>query len=403
MKPKRFVIVVVFVLIACILLISFTKRSSVRRALSVYSSSRSWPYVIAEKALATTTSQPIAPLMPTDAKRVSSAPHERKNPSPIRAATARPSPIRKPKKESSTPRPPPPRPKSTPVAEKKANSPKDICPKMPPNLSGPLMINEDVTLELDRIEKESVADGMVVGGLFTPRSCKARNSIAIIVPFRNREEQLKVFLHYMVPILRRQLLQFRIYVVEQSDALIFNRGAVMNVGYVEARKDMDYDCYAWHDVDLIIENDKNIYFCPSDETKAIHLTTVIHKSGHTWRPYSTCFGGAAIMTKNQVQKTNGYSNVYWGWGGEDDDLFFRLRSKGMGFVRPVESIGSYVMLLKHHKSAALNPRRFDQLKTRERRFSSDGINSVKYTVVDRKLYSLYTRIRMKLEKEQWGG
>ena len=44
--------------------------------------------------------------------------------------------------------------------------------------------------------------------------------------------------------------------------------------------------------------------------------------------------------------------------------------------------------------------RFDQLKTRERRFSSDGINSVKYTVVDRKLYSLYTRIRMKLEKEQ---
>lgn len=56
----------------------------------------------------------------------------------------------------------------------------------------------------------------------------------------------------------------------------------MNVGYVEARKDMDYDCYAWHDVDLIVENDKNIYFCPSDETKAIHLTTVIHKSGHTW-------------------------------------------------------------------------------------------------------------------------
>ena len=35
----------------------------------------------------------------------------------------------------------------------------------------------------------------------------------------------------------------------------------------------------------------------------------------------------------------------------------RLRSKGMGFVRPIESIGSYTMLLKHHKSAALNPRR----------------------------------------------
>jgi hypothetical protein len=35
----------------------------------------------------------------------------------------------------------------------------------------------------------------------------------------------------------------------------------MNVGVKESMKLTDFDCFIFHDVDLIPENDKNIYSC----------------------------------------------------------------------------------------------------------------------------------------------
>jgi len=37
---------------------------------------------------------------------------------------------------------------------------------------------------------------------------------------------------------------------------------LMNIGFVEALKIYDYQCFIFHDVDLIPENDNNIYNCP---------------------------------------------------------------------------------------------------------------------------------------------
>jgi hypothetical protein len=37
------------------------------------------------------------------------------------------------------------------------------------------------------------------------------------------------------------------------------------------------------------------------------------------------FGGASLLNTSTFQLVNGFSNQYWGWGGEDDDLLQRLR------------------------------------------------------------------------------
>ena len=49
--------------------------------------------------------------------------------------------------------------------------------------------------------------------------------------------------------------------------------------------------------------------------------------------FSEIFGGAAAMTPEQLTKVNGFSNQYWGWGGEDDDMFKRIDANKFKIIR----------------------------------------------------------------------
>ena len=39
--------------------------------------------------------------------------------------------------------------------------------------------------------------------------------------------------------------------------------------------------------------------------------------------YEEFFGGMVAIYPAQFQKTKGFSNMFWGWGSEDDDLYNR--------------------------------------------------------------------------------
>jgi len=42
----------------------------------------------------------------------------------------------------------------------------------------------------------------------------------------------------------------------------FNRAMLMNIGAAEALRQDAFQCFIFHDVDLIPEDDRNIYSCP---------------------------------------------------------------------------------------------------------------------------------------------
>ena len=40
-------------------------------------------------------------------------------------------------------------------------------------------------------------------------------------------------------------------------------------------------------------------------------------------PYDAIFGGVTALRKEHFKMVNGYSNIFFGWGGEDDDMSSR--------------------------------------------------------------------------------
>ncbi len=53
----------------------------------------------------------------------------------------------------------------------------------------------------------------------------------------------------------------RLYLTYQDPSADFNRGLLMNIGFKEASSEGRYSCYIFHDVDLLPENDNNLYIC----------------------------------------------------------------------------------------------------------------------------------------------
>jgi len=48
--------------------------------------------------------------------------------------------------------------------------------------------------------------------------------------------------------------------------------------------------------------------------------------------YSTLFGGIEAFSTEHFQLVNGFSNQFFGWGGEDDNLYDRLPVYVMFFL-----------------------------------------------------------------------
>ena len=104
---------------------------------------------------------------------------------------------------------------------------------------------------------------------------------------------------------------------------------LFNVGYVEASKISDWDCLVFHDVDLLAEDDRNLYSCPRLPR---HMSVAVDKFKYKL-PYKGLFGGVSAMSVEHFKIVNGFSNQYWGWGGEDDDMAKRLSRNNLTITR----------------------------------------------------------------------
>ena len=156
--------------------------------------------------------------------------------------------------------------------------------------------------------------------------------LGICVPYRNREAHLKEFIPRVGKFLQERGIEYTMYFGHQVDDKLFNRGAMKNIAAKHAFED-GCDYIVWHDIDMIPEDSNCDYSYPKDNPR--HIAVHISKTNYHLK-YADYFGGAVIFSKEQVEKTNGYSNEYWDWGMEDDDLFWRCVLEGYADIKYVD-------------------------------------------------------------------
>ncbi|XP_075745833.1 beta-1,4-N-acetylgalactosaminyltransferase bre-4-like isoform X2 [Rhipicephalus microplus] len=221
----------------------------------------------------------------------------------------------------------------------------EMCPPVSPNLIGYIEPKLNVS-SLDAVEAEFPY--LMPGGHFRPKECTSRHRVAILIPYRNREDNLKVFIYNIHRVLARQQIDYSVFVIEQGDTKDFNRAKLLNVGFLQSTALYDYRCFVFHDVDLVPVDDRNVYTCPQQPR---HMSV--------W-----------------IDNRTGLKHI--------NETILR---------RPA-NIARYKSL--SHALSKRNKQRIRILRKWKARYLTDGLNSVKYKVLNMEFKKLYTWILVDL-------
>ncbi len=201
--------------------------------------------------------------------------------------------------------------------------------------------------------------------------------LGIIIPYRDRADHLKT----SAPILKQY---GKLYVVEQLDTKPFNRGKLINAGYLEFKKEFDY--FAAHDVDMLPETANYAY-----TDNPCHLATQVEVHGYRM-PNAMYFGGVTLFPNKRFEQVNGFSNNFWGWGGEDD----YIRKRFIEMSIPLQSRECRFASLPHSRVVDDELRQKNKQILRSPIKWTDGLSYCDYEIVHCEDKEHYTLLQVKL-------
>ena len=206
--------------------------------------------------------------------------------------------------------------------------------------------------------------------------------LCIIIPFRrqpqfDRTAQLDTLLRH----LRRHMAgPYKVVVVEQADdSRLFNRGALLNIGF--CLRGGDTDTVLFHDVDLVPCTMLLRHYRSGDG---------VHHLGRCWTRYANnprYLGGVLRMSVHTCTTLNGFPNTFWGWGGEDDDMNLRLEALAVPVSYPVSgtyedlekcSLPQKLEVLRQHRLKCMN--KWELLKAHHETWRHNGLSNLDFHV-----------------------
>jgi hypothetical protein len=199
-----------------------------------------------------------------------------------------------------------------------------------------------------------------------------------IIPYRNRKEHLDEFVRRFTAYLEGKEIDVQFFVVHQIHPGEFNRGAMKNIGFLEACKTRPDGLFVFHDVDTYPTYWGSI---PYEAKPGQFKRPVLNSSPGNLGLICCCY-------KPEFERTNGFPN-YWGWGSEDGVLYYRASHLGIPIdeknminytdKRYVINHEHYRYAPKQWESSAKNGKRLETEKVTND--FSNGLTSIDYKVL----------------------
>jgi hypothetical protein len=203
----------------------------------------------------------------------------------------------------------------------------------------------------------------------------------ILIPFRARgqnlfrEEQFKRFKDHMTKYFeplqsQNPLISYKFIIIEQENDFPFNRGILLNIGFLECEKLITpkIKYYVHHNCDLFPDFGKIDY----SYTSPYDIRDLFGFNGG--------LGGICIMNRNTFKKINGFPNNYFGWGGEDTCVKNRSTNNNININRE-----SYNQNIIEENKLQKNTGEFNSINTQKNNNDIqelNGLTTCKYNIIN---------------------
>ncbi|KAL3926488.1 MAG: hypothetical protein SGPRY_003274 [Prymnesium sp.] len=160
--------------------------------------------------------------------------------------------------------------------------------------------------------------------------------LLVVVPYRGdlASPSLEQLCSRLPVHLDRHNFKFVLLLVNQTDQHPFNRGMLVNVAFTAMKQGLirtlgkknrsDWFTYmAIQDVDRfpVQSNHSCEIFTSTYYSDPGLIPRVLHPMSYT--------GGVLLVRTSVFHSLNGFSNMFWGWGHEDNELYLRFRQCGL--------------------------------------------------------------------------
>ena len=212
----------------------------------------------------------------------------------------------------------------------------------------------------------------------------------IIIPYRNRETQLNYFMENVVPLVKENLPNTKIIIIEQEQGKIFNKGVLMNIGFKMYENKTKY--FIQNDIDLT----------PKKKCLEAYYSKNIEQNEVLAILTSPCnvYGGIIKICNDAIHKINGYPNDIWGWGSEDKALqnrgeFYNLKKTTIflhhnkirddEYFKTFDDINDRVHI-ETDKNIQIHYNNFGHLNDGQKKENiiNNGLNTLKYIIIEKK-------------------